>query len=260
MMKFISIFIILNFLLASCNQSKKAAKEPSAAAQQYDLKLGDTLLQKFNKGSDFFASGNEPASWTLDMDFDKNFSFTSSDGISIFTYAVKGLEQETQTIYESDSKAGKLLIRIFKENCSSGTKEKKVTVGIAGKTYTGCGKYLYNNLLNDTWLLQKIGSQLLNEKMFSKGLPRMQFDLTAGTLSGHNGCNTMGGNISVEGSRIRFGPLMQTEMYCPDNNPLAEKIIGEKISGQAASYYFQNGKLYLYLADDSILEFTKAAD
>ncbi len=258
MKKIISIIVLLPFLSGSCKQTKKAAKEPSAAAQQYDLKLGDTLQQKFNSGSDFFSSGNEPASWTLDMDFDKNFSFSCSDGISLSTYAVKGTEKETETIYETATKAGKLEIRIFKENCNNG-KEKKVTVNIAGKNYTGCGKYLYNNLLNDTWILQKIGSQVLNEKMFTKGLPSMQFDLMAGTMSGHNGCNTMGGSISVEGSRIRFGPLMQTEMYCSDNNPIAEKIIGEKISGQAASYYFQNGKLYLYLADDSILEFTKAS-
>ncbi|MFZ1528392.1 MAG: META domain-containing protein [Ferruginibacter sp.] len=259
-MKFISIFAALLLLLGSCNPGKKLAGEPSAAAQQYDLKLGDSLRKKFNSGTDFFASGIEPASWELDMDFDKNFSFSASDGVNISTYAVKGAAVENETIYDTETKAGKLSIHIFKETCSNGSREKKVTVSIAGKTYTGCGKYLYNNLLNDTWVLQKIGSQVLNEKMFSKGLPRMQFDLSAGNTSGHNGCNSFGGNISVEGSRIRFGPLMQTEMFCSGNDPVAEKIIGEKISGQAASYYFQNGRLYLYLSDDNLLEFTKAVN
>lgn len=247
------------FFAFGCNSSKKSTKAENEhiAEQQYNLKLSDSLLQKFNSGSDFYATGNQPSSWVLDMDYDKNFSFTSTDGIQVSTYAVKGKETPGATLYEPVTKAGKMLIQIFNETCS-GNKNKKVTVTIAGKNYTGCGQFLFNNQLNDTWILRKAGSETLEEKMFAKGLPRLQFDLKDHRVSGHDGCNSLSGTISVEGTRIKFGPLMQTKMYCENNNQMVEKIIAEKISLQAANYYFRNGKLFLYLVDDNLLEFSKA--
>ncbi len=37
---------------------------------------------------------------------------------------------------------------------------------------------------------------------------------TDGTVAGATDCNSVGGNYTVEGDKLTFGPLMQTEMYC----------------------------------------------
>ena len=38
---------------------------------------------------------------------------------------------------------------------------------------------------------------------------------TDGTVSGSGGCNTYNGNVAVDGDAISFGPLMSTQMACP---------------------------------------------
>lgn len=37
-----------------------------------------------------------------------------------------------------------------------------------------------------------------------------------GRLSGHNSCNTMTGTFTLEGDRIRFGPIATTRMACAE--------------------------------------------
>ena len=38
---------------------------------------------------------------------------------------------------------------------------------------------------------------------------------TDGTVSGSGGCNTYNGNVAVDGDAISFGPLVSTQMACP---------------------------------------------
>ena len=124
------------------------------------------------------------------------------------------------------------------------------------KEYTGCGQYLYNNQLNNSWVLEKMGNEKQEAKRFSKGLPVITINLIDNSINGHDGCNNLFGKLSVQGTRIHFGPIAQTKMLCQDNNPSFEKIVSEKISNQVASYFFKEGKLVLYLIDDSQLSFT----
>lgn len=37
-----------------------------------------------------------------------------------------------------------------------------------------------------------------------------------GRLSGHNSCNAMNGSFTLEGDRIRIGPIATTRMACPE--------------------------------------------
>jgi heat shock protein HslJ len=38
---------------------------------------------------------------------------------------------------------------------------------------------------------------------------------TDGSVSGNGGCNTYNGSVAVDGDAIAFGPLMSTQMACP---------------------------------------------
>lgn len=212
------------------------------------------MQKQFNNGIDFVANGSSPAGWNLELDFDKKFVFTTQDGISITVYAVRPIVKDDVDYYEVSSVSGKLKIFIYHEKCTNN--KQKVIVQFLDKEYTGCGQYLYNNLLNNTWILEQVGTELLDAKSFTKGLPTLSINLVNQTISGHDGCNAIHAAISVQGTRIHFAAIAQTKMFCHDNNPIFEQILGEKISGKVASYYLKNSKLILYLIDDSQLTFS----
>ena len=232
----------------------------TVAKQQFDIKLNDTLQNKLNTGIDFTANGQNPASWNLDMDFDKYFLFTTADGISMSLYATSVRKINDQSQFNLLTKIGDMIITIDSINCPNSNFETQthwVQVSLAGKIYTGCGKYLYDPQLNNTWVLESIKDIEQQKNMFTKGLPEIKFDIQKGTVTGRDGCNNFGGNITIEGNRIRFNNMYQTKIYCKNNNDAFEKMIKENISGKLASYYFKEGKLYLYLIDDSMLIFKK---
>ena len=254
MAKYNFIFYLQAILMWGCSASSNTLQRNSALQNQFETKLSDTLQKKFINGVDFVASGEIPATWNLELDFDKNFKFTTNDGIGITTYAAKAIDKNDFVYYEAQSSAGQLDIYIYQENC--GSNKKKVTVKLLEKKYSGCGQYLYNNQLNNTWILEQAGFQMQDANTYSKGLPTLTFDLVNNTMSGQDGCNNLHSGIFVQGTRIFFGPIVQTKMFCRNNNLLFEQIITQKISGNFASYFFNNEKLVLYLIDDSHLVFT----
>ncbi len=247
------------FTVSAC-RSTRYAPETVLARQQFDLKLSDSLQTKLNTGIDFTANGTNPAPWQLDMDFDKYFLFSTADGIQMSVYATAAKKTNLQTRFTLFTKIGDMIITIDSSNCPNSnflTQTRLVQVNLAGKTYTGCGKYLYHPLLNNTWILENVKGIEQIKNMFTKGLPEMKIDIQKGIISGHDGCNNFGGRITIEGNRISFGNLYQTKVYCEKNNVAFEKIIQENVSGKVASYYFKEDKLYLYLLDDSLLVFKK---
>jgi heat shock protein HslJ len=73
-------------------------------------------------------------------------------------------------------------------------------------------------------------------------------------VSGFDGCNGLGGNITVMGKRIRFDALMSTLKACIQNSSYNFKL--GLISNNLVDYHFENDNLVLYLIDDSRLQFT----
>ena len=86
-------------------------------------------------------------------------------------------------------------------------------------------------------------------------IPVFELNIEKKRLTGNDGCNIIGGNIEVQGSRIKFGNIVSTKMGCDKKS--IENIISNLINNNIASYYFKEGKLYLYLIDDSLLIFKK---
>ena len=76
-----------------CSTSSNTRQKNSTLQNQFETKLNDTLQKKFINGIDFVANGEIPASWNLELDFDKNFNFTTNDGISITMYAAKAIDK-----------------------------------------------------------------------------------------------------------------------------------------------------------------------
>ena len=75
---------------------------------------------------------------------------------------------------------------------------------------------------------------------------------TDGKLSGHLGCNSMGGDYSTSGQNITLGAVFSTEMACPDPQMTQEGVafqvlksndtVGFKLDGNTLTITSSDGK------------------
>ena len=256
----IQVVIPLFFLFFSCKTGSKTTIKNIVATQR-NIMPSDSMIQKQKKGIDLFATGNDPATWSLELDFDKMISFRSADGISLDVlpaFDKKEITAETE-IYSMQTDAGPMSIVLFNAGCTGlpGGEQysKKAEVTIKNKRYTGCGKYLFDHHLNDIWVLESANNILQSAADFSKGLPVLEFNLQINKMNGSDGCNNISSDIEIRGNRIKFSSFTGTGMGC--NNNKVEKIFNEMLSNKLVDYYLENNKLVLYLEDDSKLIFKR---
>lgn len=254
------LFVIAGLmLLTACGNSKRSSS--SAQVQKTSQENSGSLQQKQMEGIDLFAKGKSPASWTLEIDFDKAIRFKSIDGSNIIASSVKPTEipGEKRTSITTTTEFGKMQIDIYQQECMDGISnekfEKKVTVQVNGKTYEGCGTFLYDANILGKWTLQQWNGKKLAAASFAKGLPQIQFDAATNRVTGHDGCNQYAGPMEIRGNFILLGGLGSTKMACPGNDAAVQ--LTAKISNQVISYFFKDGLLHLYLPDDSIAVFSK---
>ena len=254
----ITLSILLLLFFFSC-KTPAPATDINLRNPQTQLPPYEKIMQA--KGIDFTAVGNLPVNWRMEMNYDDTVRFAADDGLDlrIAFHKLSRSEAANSRTYTARINGGELSILIEEKDCTVPTIKqsfnKAVTVTYRSKIYTGCGKYVVNELLNGKWALEKIGNKNILPLEYNK-LPFLQFDLSAHKLSGSDGCNSIGGNIEVQGNRIQFSSLISTNMACSKKN--IEKIIQSHISGKFVNWYFKNEMLYLYLEDDSLLVFKKA--
>lgn len=255
-----SMLALLVLLVASCKTGSRAATEKIVAGQ-LSIKPSDSLLVKQKKGIDIYASGITPAGWWLELDFDKTIDFISKDGINVhiltnFSKRESTPEKET---FIAPTDLGPLEINLYQAACSdktaNGSNGKRVEVILQGKTYSGCGSYLFNNQLHDIWELEYIDNILQKHEDFQKGLPTLQFDLINNSMKGNDGCNNIRSTIEVKGNGIRFGVFSGTKMAC--NNNRIQQVFATLLSDHLVNYRMENNKLVFYLYDDSRLTFKR---
>jgi uncharacterized membrane protein len=110
------------------------------------------IKRKHDNGIEFIATGTEPF-WSLDMDFEKQFSFKSFDDFTLNTPSVDPPKTTNTKItrYRSLSESGGMIILIERKECvnqMSGFKSPyEVTVRVKSsadqnfKEFKGCGRY-----------------------------------------------------------------------------------------------------------------------
>lgn len=67
--------------------------------------------------------------------------------------------------------------------------------------------------------------------------------IAPGRIGANVGCNGMGGELRIEGSRLVAGPLISTMMYC-DGVMEQERAVSELL-GAGPEFRFENGRLLL---------------
>lgn len=256
----LTILMVATLLFYSCKTSSKASIEKVITAQRA-IMPADSIIQKQKRGIDIIATGNDPVAWILEIDFDNMLSFKSADGNTLNILSAFSKKEITADfeLYSTLTDLGDLVIKLYNEPCNgiSGTNQlnRKASVYLKNKTYTGCGKYLYDHQLNDVWILENINNEKQTASDFAKGLPRLEFNLQTNKMNGSDGCNTINAGIEIKGSRIKFTAFSGTKMACKNNQ--VEKIFNEFLSNRSVDYYMKDGLLFLYLADDSRISFKR---
>ena len=219
------------------------------------VEMNPSLYQeKFLKGIDFIARGNEP-NWTLEMDLEKSFTFVTMDDIKLTTPAAEGLKAQDSdvTLYRIKTENGELVITVIKDDCQDNMSGEQFTYKVHVeakkstdqnyKTFDGCGKFLSDQRLYDIFVMEEITGFNLKKEKLQKGLPQFEFNLNENKFVGHAGCNSFSGSIGVVGNKITFGNLMGTLMACP--NMKVEKAVIGALDKKTVSYSIDKMKLTL---------------
>jgi uncharacterized membrane protein len=227
-----------------------------------------TLMQnKLTQGIDFFAVGNEP-SWSLDVDKEKAMRFKSLTELSELNMP-PGRQDKAQdadvTRYFSQSGAGTLIATVSRRTCEdtmSGESfpfyvraEVKRTEDEDYMTFEGCGRYVADVRINDSWVLTHFGDRKLQPEDFAKGLPVVEFHLKDNQVVGHTGCNRISGWFEARGEKVTFGNLATTRMACP--NMAFEHELLSAITRKTLRTTIDDGRLLLIDDTGIVLTFGK---
>ena len=267
------IFLLSAAAFAACSNTKNATGSSKPSTTE-ELNAANAAKQLMQAGNDFYANGNSPVNWSMQIDFENKVSFTSDDGLALsfpanilkqnygMAKGSDGISRPANTeviIYSGRISAGDISIAMEDGTCTVPTIrkvfQKSVTVTINQKVYSGCGSYLSDEKLEGKWNLEKIGTTPITAADYNR-VPTFTFDLAKKRISGNDGCNSLGSSIDVQGSKIKFSGMLSTKMACLKGKNI-ESIINTSISNKVADYYFKEGRLYLYLIDDTLLVFTR---
>lgn len=244
----LSLFILM--MVSSC-ASKKAVTARESVSQQTptaeQVEDNPKLWQeKFERGIDFVATGNEPF-WSLELDEEGQLVFkTLSEGeesIKVPMPAAERIPGEEGTIYKAQTSSGPLEVRLLRQPCEDTMSGKKspytVTVRYKGQEYSGCGNYLSDARLEGTWVLQ----QLRGKEVAVERVPFLSFSLSESSVSGNAGCNRISGGMEARGKKLYFGAIAATRMACPDMD--IESQVLQELSKREFEYKIENDKLRL---------------
>lgn len=220
---------------------------------------------KQQSGIDFYAFGNEP-SWSLDIDFEKNMHFKNIDGRDVITATGKGEKAMDANVvrYASKNATSYLSVQIMQQGCTdnlSGEKfdykvmvDTKNTSEATEQHFEGCGKYVADKNLDGNWTIKSMdGKAVADAKKFMKGMPNLEIKTSDKTFGGTSGCNSFGGSLLTEGSKISFSKMASTEMYCNDSGFEQNYF---KALQSSTKYVIKNGDLILSNPNKTTLIFT----
>lgn len=121
----------------------------------------------------------------------------------------------------------------------------------------GCGHYITDSRLEDTWVLESLNEQKIIKDNFGKDVPSLKINATENTFSGFAGCNQMNGKLFFENGLLRFTQVSTTESLCEPNNKEAEFL---KALQSSITYSIENNKLVLNNPSKNLIVFNKRSN
>lgn len=190
----------------------------------------------------YMALGTEPG-WTLEIT-PSRLNYDGDYGETKIMIANPGAKPSAGgKRYVTD----RLTVDVVRGECSDGMSDRRyadtVTVVADGKTVKGCGGSILPpaaGIAGTHWTFVSIGGV----PVAADRPTVLQFN--GDLLTGSAGCNRFSGRYAVDGTTLKAGPLMATEMACP----------GAGMTQEAAFFKLMAAPVSLSFADDGTLILT----
>lgn len=242
----------LSLLDTDIKENKLQEKYTYHYSLKRDIKrsLSGKKNRKYKQGVHFVAKGEKP-SWSLEVDANKVISLKTSE-FNKSTLNEK-ISDSAQLLVFPDSiliKSPKATLKIKEEYCiDRGSEEAflyKVEVTAENSnsktiSYTGCGEFLADKRLNDSWSLQTLNGKEMPAGINDKA--GVEFHFQTGRIYGCGGCNNFHATADIRGNSIIVGPVVYASADCPEN--AFESAFLNALSGKQFIYSFKGRKLYL---------------
>ncbi len=203
--------------------------------------------QMWNKGVEFYASGNEPF-WKLTLDLEKEIVFEAMGQPTIIVPPNEPELAQDADVLRIRSVNGnvELILTIASDplcndQMSSQAYDASVKVEVKKnnesdyQTWEGCGRYsIHPELFSQAWKLVSINDVAAEETKYQRGAPEITFRAFDRGFGGHDGCNEIGGRVSVRGDKLSFSSFASTALSCPDMTASREFNIA--VQGETFSY------------------------
>jgi len=109
--------------------------------------------------------------------------------------------------------------------------------------------------LRGKWILETIDGGDMNTLFtMTERIPYIEFKSADSRVSGNAGCNGYGATYKIEGSTIDIGPIMSTQMACP--NLKGEDLFTKILAGKSELFVNQN-ELSFVKEGKTVLKFKK---
>jgi heat shock protein HslJ len=107
-----------------------------------------------------------------------------------------------------------------------------------------------------TWKLTAYGPAASPTPAVADVDATLKFD-SDGKVGGSGGCNSLGGDYTVEGDQITFGPIISTMMACDDPRMVQEGTVIQVMTDTAS--FKIDGNTLTITKDDTVLVFESVA-
>ena len=112
-----------------------------------------------------------------------------------------------------------------------------------------------HELIGTRWVLLRLGDEAVTVR---EGTREPFFALQSGArLVGYGGCNRIATSYELEGLRLRFGQVISTRMFCPDNET-EDKLL--HALGATVRWQVRASQLDLYDAQGTVAASFAARD
>lgn len=199
----------------------------------------------------FKSSGTEPF-WGLTIS-DYEIVFNTIGDSMVFPYIEPILALDANVkLYRLKSKFAQLNIQILQQICinsmSGNTFPYSVSIEYKKNTasefekVSGCGQYVTDYRLHDSWILEELNGKKISVENFSNKLPLIEINSNNNTFLGFAGCNEMNGSLFFEKEKLQFINLTITKMKCESSNKESEFITALQSTNH---YQIENNRLIL---------------
>lgn len=263
----ITSLCLLLLSLSCTDNNKEQSKQDEAKTVNDSTESKQATVsqdQNYNMTDVYFrASGTEPF-WSLELSEGQIKLNTITDSIiTPHSEPIRPMDSNVQ-MYKIETESSQLNIQITQVECTNvmSGKLSPYAVSVEYKRNTepalnkieGCGAFITDYRLHDTWVLEKLYGENIGKANFKNDIPSIEINSTTNTFTGFAGCNRMNGKLFFEKGLLRFTDIVTTRMMCDPNNKENTFL---KALRSTTAYKIENNRLWLSNPSDELIIFKK---